>query len=717
MKLTFAIKGILRPPPHILSLQWRFLQYAVPLYQQNPPPPKEPLNFAHSSLDSGHSFSSHPSFYLLRVCKNINSLKKAHALLLVHGLTDDLLCITKLVSLYGSFGFVQYARKVFDQIPSPDFYSWKVMLRWYFLNDMYSEIVPFYRRMRVFVQGHDEVVFTFVLKAACELRDVVEGMKVHCQVVKTNTVDSFVVTGLLDMYSKCGEVQSARVVFDEMFDRNVVSWTSMIAAYVQNDCEEEGLVLFNRMREGFIAGNQVTVGSLLMACTKLGYLHQGKWVHGYVIKNGTEMEHFLATCLLDMYVKCGDIRDARTVFDDLSTAELVSWTAMIAGYTQRGQPDKALELFTNEKWAGLMPNSLTIASLLSACAQLSNTTMGKALHVQIIKLGLDDPAVSNALVYMYAKCHMTGDACDIFETITHTNVISWNSIISGYAQNGSAYEALGLFKRMRLASFLPDAVTLVCVLSSCASVGALELGSSLHALSLKYGTVSSSIYVGTALLNFYAKCGDAKSARGVFDEMREKNSVTWSAMIGGCGIQGDGTGSLALFRDMLKQNLEPNEVVFTTLLTACSHAGMVGEGRQLFDLMSKELNFVPSMKHYTCMVDLLARSGNLEEALEFINKMPVQPNVGVYGAFLHGYGLHSRFDLGEVALRRMLELHPDESCYYVLMSNLYASDGRWSQVKQVRELMKQRGLNKVPGHSLVQMDISNDPYDKVAAFA
>lgn len=591
------------------------------------------------------------------------------------------------------------------------------MLRWYFLNNLYSAVVSFYTLMRVSVQGFDEVVFSCVLKACCELRDVVEGTKVHCQIFKTNATGSFVMTGLLDMYSKCGQVESAREVFDEMFDRNVVSWSSMIAAYVQNDCMQEGLILFNRMRECFVEGNQYTVGSVLTACTKLGYLHQGKWVHGYVMKNGIELEHFLATSLLDMYVKCGDISDARSVFDELSTTELVSWTAMIVGYTQRGHPKKALELFKDEKWAGLMPNALTIASLLSACAQLSNTTMGKSLHILIIKLNLDDPTVRNALVHMYAKCHMIADARDIFKSISHKNVISWNSIISGYAQNGSLYEVLQLFRRMRLASFSPDAVTFVCAVSVCASVGALELGSSLQALSLKHGLVSSSIYIGTALLNFYAKCGDVKSARMMFDEMGEKNTVTWSAMMGGYGMQGDGSGSIALFKDMLKENLELNEVVFTTILTACSHAGMVREGWRFFNLMCKELNFVPSEKHYACMVDLLARSGNLEEALEFIDKMPVQPNVSVLGAFLHGCGLHSRFELGEDVLRRMMELHPDEPSYYVLMSNLYALDGRWSQVKQVREMMKQRGLNKVPGSSVVQMDIGNDAYDKVAAFA
>lgn len=493
----------------------------------------------------------------------------------------------------------------------------------------------------------------------------------------------------------------------------------MIVAYVQNDCAEEGLMLFNRMREGFVDGNLFTVGSLVTACTKLGCLHQGKWVHGYVIKNGIQINSFLATSLLNMYVKCGDIGDARYVFDEFSISnfdddDLVFWTAMIVGYTQRGYPQAALELFTDKKWYRILPNSVTLASLLSACAQLENIVMGKSLHVLVVKYGLDGTSLRNALVDMYAKCGLSFDARYVFETTVDKDVVSWNSVISGYAQSGSAYEALDLFHRMRLESFSPDAVTVVGVLSACASVGALQIGSSLHAFAFKYGLVSCSIYVGTALLNFYAKCGEANLARMVFDTMGEKNAVTWSAMIGGCGMQGDGVGSLALFRDMLKEKLVPNEVVFTTILAACSHSGMVGEGLRLFDFMCKELNFVPSMKHYACMVDLLARAGNLKEALDFIDKMPVQPGVGVFGAFLHGCGLHSNFDFGEVAIRRMLELHPDQASYYVLISNLYASDGRWGMVKQVRKMIKQRGLNKVPGVSLVEMDVNNSTYTNVA---
>lgn len=586
---------------------------------------------------------------------------------------------------------------------------------------MHSHVVSFYHLARLTLGFcHDLAVFSIALKASSELRDVVLAARVHCHVIKSNSPDAFVLTGLVDAYSKCGHVISARKVFDEIPDRNVVSWTSMIVAYVQNDCAAEGMRLFNRMREGFVDGNEFTVGSLVTACTKLGYLHQGKWVHGYIIKNGIPMNSFLVSSLLNMYVKCGDVGDARSVFDGCGN-DLVSWTAMIVGYTQRGHPHAALELFTDKKWLGILsPNSVTLASLLSACAQLCNAVMGKSLHVLVVKYGLeDDTPVRNALVDMYAKCHLISDARYVFETTVDKDVVSWNSVISGYARSTGdyAYEALGLFQRMRSESesFSPDAVTVVGVISACASLGALQLGSSIHAFAFKEGLVCSSIHVGTALLNFYAKCGDVKSARLVFDGMGEKNTVTWSAMIGGCGMHGDGVGSLALFRDLLREEFEPNEVVFTTMLAACSHSGMVGEGSRLFDLMCRELNLVPSMKHYACMVDLLARAGNLEEALEFIDKMPVQPGVGVFGAFLHGCGLHSKFELGEVAIRRMLELDPYQTCYYVLMSNLYASDGRWGMVKQVREMIKRSGLNKVPGVSLVEMDVNKDAYAKVAA--
>ncbi|KAA8529376.1 hypothetical protein F0562_033825 [Nyssa sinensis] len=453
--------------------------------------------------------------------------------------------------------------------------------------------------MRKCLRENDNVVFSIVLKACSELREVDEGRKVHCHIVKVGSPDSFVLTGLVDLYAKCGEVECSREVFDEIIERNVVSWTSMIVGYVQNDCAEEGLILFNRMRDGLVEGNQYTFGSIITACTKLRALHQGKWVHGYVIKNGIDFNSFLVTTLVDMYVKCGAVRDARSILDELYTIDLVSWTAMIVGYTQSGYPDEALKLFVDKKQVGVLPNCVTTASVLSACAQSGNSKLGRSIHSLGIKLGLEDPALTNALVDMYSKCHMIADAYYIFEKVPLKDVIAWNSIISGCTQNGFAYEALKLFHQMRSEYMLADAVTIVTVLSACASLGALQVGSSLHAYSIKEGLESSNVFVGTALLNLYAKCGNANSARTVFDGMEEKNTFTWSAMIGGYGMQGDARGSLALFNDMLNEKLKPNDVIFTTILSTCSHTGMIGEGWRHFNLMCQQYNFVPSMKHYS----------------------------------------------------------------------------------------------------------------------
>ncbi|KAK9107391.1 hypothetical protein Syun_023402 [Stephania yunnanensis] len=653
---------------------------------------------------------SNQAFSLLGLCHDIISLKKAHFFLIVNGLINDLICQTKLVSLYSSFGQIECARSVFDQIQDPDLYSWKVMFRWYLLSDSYSEIVQLYTCLKKCLNERDDMVFSVVLKACAEIRGVDEGRKLHCEIVKVGFSDSFVLTGLVDMYAKCGEVESSRLVFDETCDRDVVSWTSMIVSYVQNDCFEEGLVLFNGMRWCLVDPNQFTIVSLLAACSKLGALHQGKWVHGYMIKEGIDLNSFVVSALLDMYGKCGTVMDARLVFNEFDTAELVSWTSMIAIYTQRGFPSEALKLFLNGKWARILPNSLTIASVLSACGQLNDLNLGKAVHSFGIRLGLDNSAVRNALVNMYAKCHVIQDARRMFDMVSDKDVVAWNSMITGYSQNGYAIETLELLHTMRYSLSL-DATTMVCVLSACACLGVLYLGCALHAYALKEGFLSSNVYVGTALVNLYSKCGDFAYSRKVFDEMREKNKVTWSAMMSGYGMNGDPNESFKLFEKMAQENEEPNDIVFTSILSACSHTGRIGEAWMYFNSMCKDYNLVLSMKHYVCMIDLLARAGRIKEALEFIEKMPVQADVSVWGAVLHGCRVHSRMDLAEVAVRRMLELQPDDAGYYVLISNLYALDGRWDKVNQMRELMKEKGLNKCPGSSFVEMDDDDDDAD------
>ncbi|CAD5186282.1 unnamed protein product [Musa acuminata subsp. malaccensis] len=641
---------------------------------------------------------------LLSSCPDIAALRRIHGLILVHGLHRHLPCQTKLFSSYGSLGDIESARMVFDRIPDPDLYSWRVMLRWYVLNKQYADAIRCYLQMRYRFRELDNTVFSLVLKACVKLLDLDEGRKLHGHTAKVGGPDSFVLNVLIDMYAKCGDMDSSRRLFDGLEDRNVVSWTSMISAYAQNDCAAEAVLLFNRMQEEDVELNEYTVGSMFTACSMLDSLHQGKWVHGRVIKHGMCMNSFVGSALLDMYVKCGEVADARSVFDELDDVDLISWTAMIVGYTQRRCPLEALKLFSDTKWVAMVPNSVTIASVLSASAQLRDLESGNSIHALGIKLGIAEcSVVMNALVDMYAKCCMLEEANSIFKRVYRKDVVTWNAMVAGYSQNHQGQEALTLFNQMRSDGCSPDAVTVVCVLSSCACLGDIHLGSSLHAYAIKFGFLSNT-HVGTTLINFYNKYGDVTLANRVFDEMSNRNAVTWCAMMCGYGMQGDSAGSIDLFRRMVEKDLQPNEVTFTSILSTCSHTGMVDEGREYFDSMSKHYNISPSMRHYACMVDMLARAGKIEEALEFIDRMPVQADIDVWGALLHGCRMHSRFELGEVAVKRMMELLPHTSDYYVLMSNLYASDGRWNEAVQIRKLMKERGLVKLPGCSSLGMN-------------
>ncbi|XP_047307829.1 pentatricopeptide repeat-containing protein At2g03380, mitochondrial [Impatiens glandulifera] len=660
------------------------------------------------NMASFYSISSNPFFSLLGICPNASSLKKIHSALIIHGFSSNILFQTKLLSLYGSFGHIKDARVVFDSLPEPDFYSYKVMMRWYFLHEMHSQLIELYGCLRERHTEFDNVLFSVLLKACSELCDVDMGRKTHGEIVKAGNPDSFVLTGLVDMYSKCGLLELARRVFDETVDKNVVSWTSLISGYVQNDLAEEGLMLFNRMRDEAIEINDFTLGSLATACTKLTSLHQGKWIHGFLIKKGMALNSFLLTTLVDMYVKCRKLEDARQVFDELPTVDLVSWTAMIAGYTQNGHPYDALKLFTYHK--GILPNSFTVSTILSACGQCVNLSLGRSIHSVEIKLAFDDDQmVVNALVDMYAKCHMIGDARLVFDTVTcnnKKNLITWNTMISGYYLNGYHYEAVRLFNEMRRSEKLsPDAVSLVTLMSCFASIGALELGSSVHGYSIKEGLSWSNVYIGTALVNLYAKCGDAGSARVVFEGMEEKNAITWSSMIGGCGMQGDAVGSLSLYSDYLslEDNLEANDAILTTVLSACSHTGRVGQGLEYFDSI-----IVPSEKHFVCVVDGLARTGRLEEAWDFMERSG-WGGISVLAAFLHGCCLYSRFDLGKEAATRMVELRPEEASYYVLLSNFYTRCGDLNKANEVRDLMKKHRFSKSPGCSQVEMDAFYPP--------
>nr|CAB3469597.1 unnamed protein product [Digitaria exilis] len=531
---------------------------------------------------------------LLPSCSTLPSLRALHARLLTYTqgfLLGSLRASTKLLSCYAALGDLASARMVFDGTPSPDAYSYVVMMRCLVDAGRHADAVALHQDMRrrcPCLEAHDDFAMSLAIKACVRSAEYGYGRRLHCDAVKAGGVDGFVMNSLVDMYAKAGDLECARKMFERIPNRNVVSWTSMLSGCVQNGFAADGLSLFNDMRQESV---QPT--------------------------------------LLDMYAKCGEVEDARRMFDGLSYVDIVLWTTMIVGYTQNGNPLDALQLFLDKKFATIVPNSITMATVLSASAQIRDLSLGRSIHGISVKLGVADyDVVVNALVVMYAKCQAVSEANSIFVRILNKDVVTWNSMIAGYAENNMSNDALMLFKQMRLQGASPDAISVVNALSASVCLGDLSIGKAFHSYAVKHAFLSN-IYVNTALLNLYSKCADLPSARRVFDEMNDRNCVTWCAMIGGYGMQGDSAGSIDLFNKMLKDGVHPNDVAFTSILSTCSHTGMVTEGKKYFDSMAQHFNITPSMKHYACMVDVLARAGNLEQALEFIDKMPVQADVMV----------------------------------------------------------------------------------------
>eukprot|EP01018_Ginkgo_biloba_P007178 Gb_33575 [translate_table: standard] len=483
-----------------------------------------------------------------------------------------------------------------------------------------------------------------------------------------STRDVFSWNTIIAGYTKQGCIEDARHLFDEMPERDGVSWNSLIAGYARHGHCEEALKLFIEMQRLSTQSTQFTFVSVLSACTGLLDLQQGKQIHSHVTRIGFESNVYLWNALLGMYAKCGSIEDARQVFDRIPERNVVSWNAMIAGYVQNGQGKEALVLFCQMQQAGLKPDHVTLASVLSACI----------------------------------KCGEVCEARHVFDEMTERDDVSWTVMIAGYAQNGYGEEALKLFGQMLFADIQPDEFTYASILRACASLATLECSQGVHAHIIRSG-FEANVFVGSALVDMYAKCGSIENAGQVFNKMPARNVVSWNAMITGYAQNGCSKKAIQLFEQMLQADMKPDHITFVGVIAACSHAGLVEEGWRYFHSMSQDYGITPGADHYACMIDLLSRSGCLDEAEGLINNMPIEPDSIMWATLLSACRIYGNIELGKRAAEYLIELEPQNAGPYVMLSNLCAAAGRWDDVAMVRKLMKDRGVKKKPGYSWIQV--------------
>ncbi|KAG6421901.1 hypothetical protein SASPL_118461 [Salvia splendens] len=443
-----------------------------------------------------------------------------------------------------------------------------------------------------------------------------------------------------------------------------------------------------------------------------------KLVHADVFKYGVVCDPLICNGLLMVYAKAvKDLSSARKLFDEMPDRNLVScWTSLISGYAKIGLAGDALELFVIMLKENLCPESDTMVSVLSACSSLTAHQVEKWVNslTQLVKsAACSDLAcdyVNTALVYLYGKCGDVENSRNSFDEISDDgkkSVLCWNSIVGAYVQNGCALEALDVFKSMMEDyNRRPNHVTMVNVLSACAEVGDLDLGSWVHEYLRsggQKGVLSSNVNLATALIDMYSKCGDLDGARGVFEQMSKKDVVSFNAMIIGLAVNGKGNEALRLYSEMQELSLHPDSGTLLGVLCACSHSGLLDKGREIFEGMLRSNSVVPKLEHYACCVDLLARSGLIDEALGVVASMPFEPNNFVWGALLAGCVLHNRLELVQALSTDLVKVDPMNSAGYIMLSNSFASDCQWRRVMKTRGVMREKGVAKQPGCSWIKI--------------
>ncbi|KAL7582128.1 putative pentatricopeptide repeat-containing protein At5g52630 [Lactuca sativa] len=464
--------------------------------------------------------------------------------------------------------------------------------------------------------------------------------------------------------------------------------------HIPQRCLQEGIQL--RFEQ-----NYRNVCDLLLSVTRSRTLPKGLQLHGHIIKLGFQIIPLVSHYLINFYSKTQLPIDSQRVFNETHIKSSTTWSSIISSFAQNELPILALEYFKKMVDYGVRPDDHIFPSATKASAILSNYNVGRSVHCLALKTGYGfDVFVASSVVDMYAKCGKIEDARNMFDEMPMRNVVSWSGMIYGYAQLGEHEEALWLFKQALFEKLEVNDFTFTSVIRVCGNTTLLGLGQQLHGLSLKLSFDSSS-FIGSALISMYSKCGIIKPAYQIFQETPVKNLGMWNAMLIACAQHSHTNKAFELFQEMETSGMKPNFITFLCTLYACSHSGLVEKGKYYFNLM-KHYKIEPTDQHYASMVDIFGRANKLDEALSIIKEMPIKPTECVWGALLTGCRLHGNTELAAYAADKVFELGPVSSGMHVLLSNAYASVGRYEEAARARKMLRDTGVKKETGLSWVE---------------
>ncbi|KAI3992286.1 hypothetical protein MKX01_030007 [Papaver californicum] len=664
-------------------------------------------------IQSKTHFHFNPTTYthLISASSSLRSLQFGrevhHHMMMKSNFQTDIILQNHLLNMYGKCGSLEDARNVFDKMVVRNLVSWTSIIAGYSQNRREIEAIDLYFHMRRSGISPDHFTFGNILKVCSGLSDIELGRQFHASVIKTGYgLEPIAQNALVAMYTKFIRIDDALILFDEISEKkDIVLWGSMVGGLAQQGCPVEALQLFKEMLSmGGLFPNEFLFSSAVSACSSLFQLEYGKQLHSLSIKFGLGRDVFAGCSLSNFYAKCGSLYSARMAFNQIQNPDLVAWNAIIAGFAYSGAVNEAMKCFSQMRHSGFIPNEITILGLLWVATSPPTLTQGQQLHSYIIKTGFNlDVRICNTLLTMYAKCSDLSKVFHFFEEMKNAvDLVSWNAVLTACLQHNQVNDVFRLLKFMHSSQYKPDEITVCNVLGACSSLASLEMGNQVHGYAMKSG-LETEILVSNGLIDMYTKCGALESARNLFEAMRSPDVVSWSSLIVAYAQFGYGDEALKLFETMRSLGVKPNHVTYVGVLSACSRVGLIEEAFHHYRTMEAEYGIIPTKEHCSCIVDLLARAGGLEEAEKFINQMHFHPDSIMWKTLLAACTAQKNVKIGKRAADGILKLDPSSSAAHVLLCNIYASTGSWEDVATTRTLMRSRNVRKVPGKSWIEL--------------
>nr|GMD62515.1 pentatricopeptide repeat-containing protein At3g24000, mitochondrial-like [Ipomoea batatas] len=738
--------------------------------------------------------------------KNLKEGKVLHGELVRNLIDPDMHLYVSLINFYAKSGDLSSARKVFDQMSERDVVSWTSLISGFLPEGNGSESVRLFCEMKREGVKPNGFTLATVLKGCSLCLNLEFGKQLHAEVVKSDTFsDVYIGSALIDLYAKCRQMEDAKTIFLHMSEQNLVSWNALLNGYAQEGEWQEVLRLFCSLSESEFRFSNYTLSTVLKSCANVGNLRVGQVLHSMAIKIGSELDNYISSSLVDMYSKFRLPEDSMKVFKRIRSPDVVAWSTMINGLDQQGHKKEAFQLFQLMRHSDVRPNQFTLASVVSAAADLGDLLFCKSIHACVFKFGVDsENVVSNTLISMYMNFGSFNDGYKVFVSMDSRDVISWNGLLSGFYDNETSHEGPKIFRQMLIEGFKPNMYTFISILRACSSLSNVSLGKQVHAHVVKEN-LSCDCYVGTTLIDMYSKCGCLNDVEVIFNRLTQKDVFTWTVMTAGyaqsdqgekafeclsqmlkegvkpneftlascvngasrmaslsngrqlhclavksgqfsdlfvasaladmygkCGCvadaetlfegmdscdtvlwntmicsysqHGHGKKALQAFRMMLNEGTLPDAITFIGVLSACSHMGLVDEGRRYFESINNTYGIIPSIEHYACMVDILGRAGKFDEMKNFIEHMELTSNALIWETVLGACTIHGNIELAEKAAKFLFEFEPKVESSYILLSNIYAAKGMWNDVAKLRAFMSDQGIKKEPGCSWVEVN-------------